>query len=140
MLSFGVYTGWDERSKELPKLLEATTSVPLREGIEFGFIVRVSKAKNEQLHYRIEHPDIPDDNGEPMPPFEGDVFVRTNQWDFYLGDTVWLPLNDKAGHWRMVLERKGTVVAEKTFIVEEEFHGERTLGEGRTFFKPRKRW
>ena len=140
MISYGVYTQWDERSKQLPKLVEPTTDIPLRENIEFGFIVKVKKAKNEKLAFTIYHPDIPDKDGKPMPPFTGDVFVGNNDWDFYLGDTIWLPLNDKVGHWRMTLEYKGKVVAEKTFIVDIEFHGERTLGEGRTYFKPKRRW
>jgi hypothetical protein len=140
MTSYGVYSQWEEKSKDLPKLIEATTDVPLRENIEFGFILNVKKAKNEQITYWIYHPGIPDEDGEPMAPFTGDVYIKNNTWNFYLGDTIWQPLETKAGHWRMAIEYQGKVIAEKTFIVEEEFRGERTLGEGRSFFKPKKRW
>jgi hypothetical protein len=140
MTSYGVYTGWDEGSTKLPKLVEPTTDIPLRENIEFGFIVNIKKAKNEKIRYCIYHPDIPDEHDRPMPPFEGEVYIKNNDWNFYLGDTVWLPLENKAGYWRMTLEYNNTVVAEKTFFVEEEFRGERTLGQGRTHFKPKKRW
>ncbi len=140
MISYGVYTQWDERSKALPKLIEATTDIPLREQIEFGFIVNVKKARNAKLTYCIYHPDIPDDSGQPMAPFDGDVYVANNDWNFYLGDTIWLPLENKAGHWRMTLSFDNQIIAEKTFIVDLELTGERSLGEGRSFFRPRKRY
>lgn len=140
MTSFGVYSQWDEKSKSLPKLVEATTDIPLREDIEFGFIVNIKKAKNELLTYCIYHPDIPDKNGKPLAPFTGEVYVKNNNWDFYLGDSVLQPLEKNVGHWRMTLSHRDKIIAEKTFIVEHEFRGERTLGEGRTFFKPKKRW
>ncbi|MDA7915534.1 DUF3859 domain-containing protein, partial [bacterium] len=43
------------------------------------------------------------------------VYIKTNDWDFYLGDTVWEPMHDKLGNWRMTLELDGKVVADKTF-------------------------
>ncbi len=140
MTSFGIYTQWDERSSALPKLIEPTTDIPCREDIEFGFIVNVKQAKNEQLTFTIFHPDIPDSEGAIRPPFTDVVYVRNNNWDFYLGDTIWLPIENKVGHWRMTLEHRGKVIAEKTFIVELELRGERTIGQARSFFKPRKRW
>ena len=46
------------------------------------------KAKGEKLHYCIYHPDIPDADGEVMPPFDGFEYVKDNDWHFYLGDLV----------------------------------------------------
>ena len=140
LLHHGIYTQWDEKSKQLPKLIEVTTDIPARENIEFGFIANFKKAKGLKFSYIIYHPDIPDEHGTILEPFTGDVYVRNNDWDFYLGDTLWQPLNTKLGHWRMVLELDGDILIEKTFIVDIEFKGERTLGHARNSFKPRKRW
>ena len=41
--------------------------------------------------------------------------MKSNDWDFYLGDTIWLPLEDKIGDWQMTLAFDGELVAEKTF-------------------------
>ena len=41
--------------------------------------------------------------------------MKTNDWDFYLGDTIWLPIEDKLGQWRMTLELDGEIIADKTF-------------------------
>ncbi|MGI9467443.1 MAG: DUF3859 domain-containing protein, partial [Rubripirellula sp.] len=53
--------------------------------------------------------------GKRRPPFDGMVYIKKNDWDFYLGDTIWEPINDKLGNWRMTLELDGKVVADKTF-------------------------
>lgn len=115
--TFGIYTQWDSDAKELPKVQEVTLRVPAHVDIEFGMVVNILKAKNQRLFYRIDHPGIRDDDGRVRDPFVGEVFIRTNDWDFYLGDTVWEPLDDKIGPWRMTLELGGKLVAEKTFDV-----------------------
>ncbi|GIU27828.1 DUF3859 domain-containing protein [Shewanella schlegeliana] len=119
----GIFTQWDEESNNLPRLLKSTMHVPAEIDIEFGFIAQIKKAKNQKLKYCIYHPDIPDDSGQVRLPFEGEVFVKSNDWKFYLGDTIWAPEHNKVGNWRMTLEIKGKVIAEKTFKVhlnEEE--------------------
>ncbi|QJR79748.1 DUF3859 domain-containing protein [Alteromonas pelagimontana] len=118
--SYGIYTQWDSQDKALPKVRQFTTTVPAKVDIEFGLIISIKKAKNKKIRYCIYHPDIPDKNGEPMPPFDGEEYIRSNDWNFYLGDTLWEPLHDKVGDWRMTLELEGEVIAEKTFSVEEE--------------------
>ena len=115
--TFGIYTTWDKESKDLPKITEIATIVPATIDIEFGFIVNIKWAKNQQLRYCIDHPGILDADGNRRPPFDGFVFVKTNDWDFYLGDTIWEPITDKLGDWRMTVELDGRVVAEKTFEV-----------------------
>ena len=117
MRSFGIYTGWDAKSKDLPKIREFTTEVPAILDIEFGFIVNIEGAKNQPLEYCIYHPNIPDERGNPRPPFDGTVYVPTNDWDFYLGDTVWEPIENKIGPWRMTLELKDEIIADKTFLL-----------------------
>lgn len=113
--SFGVYTKWDAGSKQLPKILEFTTRVHAIVDVEFGFVAQIKGAKNQLVQYCIYHPDIPDDAGRIRPPFDGEVYVRTNDWDFFLGDTIWEPVENKLGLWKMTLEMSGKVVAEKTF-------------------------
>jgi hypothetical protein len=40
---------------------------------------------------------------------------RVNDWNFYLGDTIWEPVADKLGTWRMTVESNGKIVADKSF-------------------------
>ena len=117
ILQAGLFSRWDEESPDLPKFLKATVHVPAEIDIEFGFIARIRKAKNRRLTYCIYHPHIPDQQGNIRPPFEGEVFVESNDWKFYLGDTIWAPEHDKVGKWRMTLSLGDKVVAEKTFNV-----------------------
>ena len=99
MRTYGIYTKWDSESKELPKIREITTRVPADLHIEFGFIIQVKGAKNQELYYCIDHPGILDSEGRRREPFDGTVYVKSNEWDFYLGDTIWEPIQDKIGNW-----------------------------------------
>lgn len=115
--TFGIHSRWDSNSKELPRLIDVTTDVPAEIDIEFGFVVNIKNAKNKEMHFCINHPGIRDSAGKRRSPFDGSVYVKTNDWDFYLGDTVWEPIDDKIGDWHMWLEIDGAVIAEKTFTV-----------------------
>jgi len=117
MRSYGIYSQWDSQSKDLPDLADVTTEIPARIDIEFGFVVNVKGAKNCELYFCIDHPGILDADGKRRPPFDGSVFVKTNDWHFFLGDTVWEPITDKLGPWRLWLELEDKIVAEKTFSV-----------------------
>lgn len=117
IIQAGIFSQWDDESDALPKFMKATVHVPAILDIEFGFVAQIKKAKNQKLRYCIYHPDIPDDKGNARPPFEGDVFVASNDWTFYLGDTIWAPEHNKVGKWRMTLALKDKVVADKTFHV-----------------------
>jgi hypothetical protein len=121
--SFGIYDHWDEKTKSLPKITKFTCDIPATLNVEFGFILNAKKAKGKKLNYSIYHPDIPDEQGQPMQPFRGEVYVRNNDWEFYLGDTLWTPIENKLGDWRMTIESEGKIVAEKTFSVLLE-HGD----------------
>lgn len=94
-----------------------TTRVPARVDIEFGFVVNIRRAKNRPIAYCIDHPGILDDEGRRRPPFEGTVYVETNDWDFFLGDTIWEPIADKLGTWQLSLKLDGLVIAEKSFEI-----------------------
>jgi len=117
--SYGIYSNWDAKTKTLPKIEEFTTQVPATIDIEFGFIINIKWAKNSEIDYCIDHPGILDDKGKRRAPFDGSVYVKTNDWDFYLGDTIWNPIKDKLGPWRMSVEMEGKVIAEKTFEIYE---------------------
>ncbi len=115
LISYGIYDGWDRNSKSLPQITDFRREVPARIGIEFGYVLNFKKAKGKLLSYCIEHPPFPDKHGEPAPPFTGEEYVRANDWSFYLGDTVWEPVEDKIGTWRLITELEGRVVADETF-------------------------
>jgi hypothetical protein len=121
--SFGIYDKWNEKSKDLPKITKFTTDVPAEIDIEFGFIINIKKGKGKKITFCIYHPNIPDKKGSVMPPFTDDVYIRDNDWSFYLGDTIWAPIENKVGDWRMTIEYDGQLLADKTFNVnlEEDF-------------------
>jgi hypothetical protein len=117
LYSFGEYQTWDRQSKSIPKILDITTEIEAEIGTEFGYVLRVKKAKGETLTFRIDHPPFKDDKGVLMPPFTGEQFIRTNDFEFYLGDCVWEPLEDKLGKWELTTWHEGKVVAQKTFVL-----------------------
>ena len=115
--SYGIYERWDSEDKALPKIKKFTLEVPAVVDIEFGLIVNIKGAKNQLLDFCIDHPGILDSEGLRRAPFDGSEYVKTNDWNFYLGDTIWLPLVDKLGPWRMTVELGGKTIAEKVFNV-----------------------
>lgn len=117
MTSYGIYSTWDSKSKQLPKILEFTTQVPAELDIEFGFTIKIKKAKGKKIRYCIYHPNITAEDGTVLEPFAGEEHIANNDWDFYLGDTIWPPLENKLGLWKMTIELSNNVVAEKTFTV-----------------------
>ena len=115
--TYGIYSMWESDAKDLPSFLESTTRIPAEIDIEFGLMINIKGGKNLQINCCIDHPGIIDDHGNTRPPFRDVVYVKTNDWDFYLGDTIWEPIEDKLGSWRMTLELQGVIVADKTFEV-----------------------
>lgn len=115
--SYGLYTAWDRESKLLPKIIKHTLEIPAELGVEFGFILSVKRGKGEILEYRIEHPPFTDDTGNVAPPFEGTYFVNSNDFQFFLGDTVWEPIEDKKGIWTLSVSYKEKEIAKKSFLL-----------------------
>jgi hypothetical protein len=113
--SFGRYTKWKRGSRELPKILEFTNTIDCLEGQEFGMILHITGGKGSKLDYRIIHPDFTDDNGNIEPDFTGTYLVNTNDYKFYIGDCIWLPLEDKCGTWIVQVEFERKIVAEEKF-------------------------
>ena len=104
----------------MPEVKDFTLEIPATPGAEFGYILQIKKGKGKQIHFTIEHPPFLDDNGEAAPPFTGDVYIRSNDWSFFLGDMVWEPVGDKCGDWRVIAELEGEVMADKTFRVRDD--------------------
>jgi hypothetical protein len=115
--SFGRYSKWERGSRELPKILEFTNIIKSEENVEFGMILHISSGKGSKLQYCIQHPPFKDAKGNVEPDFTGEYLVNTNNYKFYIGDCIWLPLEDKVGKWIVSVEFEGKVVAEKVFEV-----------------------
>ncbi len=117
MHSYGLYDGWDRESRELPNLIKITNEIETELGIEFGYILRIRNARNAQITFRIEHPPFKDSKGEIARPFEGELYVKTNDFRFFLGDTIWAPVEDKKGEWRLITWLEGQMIADKTLMM-----------------------
>ena len=117
IVSYGKYTYWDRDSKTLPELVELTTEVKAEIGVEFGMIVEIFQAKGRFLDFVIDHPPFTDENGEISPPFEGSYQIRNNPYAFFLGDTIWEPIEDKRGPWTMTVLMDGKELASKTIML-----------------------
>lgn len=129
MVSYGIYKEWDSRSKELPKIIDFTTKIPADEEIEFGYIVNIKKAKGEVIEFCIDHPGVKGKKGQILEPFTGEMHIGSNDWDFYLGDTIQLldPIDgfeSNIGKWRMTIQLGNKVISDKTFDVFARDEGE----------------
>ena len=117
MHSYGQYDGWDRDSKSLPNLVRITSEIEAELDVEFGYILRIRNARNAKITFRIDHPPFKGNEGEVVPPFEGELYVKTNDFRFFLGDTVWAPVEDKRGEWRLTTWLDGVKVAEKPLVL-----------------------
>jgi hypothetical protein len=117
MHSHGLYDGWDRESKDLPNLVKITTEIEAALEVEFGYILRIQHARNSKISFRIEHPPFKDAEGNISPSFDGELFVKTNDFRFFLGDTIWAPVEDKRGEWRLITWIDGEKVADKTLTL-----------------------
>jgi len=115
MYSYGEYETWDRESKAIPRIIAFKTEIDARIGTEFGYVLHIKNGKGEKLYFHIDHPPFKDENGNLQPPFTGEQFIGTNDFEFYLGDCIWEPLEDKLGTWEITTFYKGEVVAHKTF-------------------------
>ena len=115
--SYGRYSSWDRSSRALPKILEFTNTILSEEGNEFGMVLHITGGKGSKLNYRIIHPPFKDEKGKIEPDFTGTYLVNTNDYKFYIGDCIWLPVEDKVGDWIVEVEFEGKVVAAKRFEV-----------------------
>jgi hypothetical protein len=115
LYSYGIYSPWDKSSHHLPKLKKITTEIPVTPDVEFGYVLKIKGGKGEVLEFEINHPSFPDKNGNPAPPFMGKVVINSNDWSFFLGDTVWEPYHEKAGQWLLITQLQNKEIARKKF-------------------------
>jgi len=113
--NYGEYEPWDRESKAIPKIRNFATEIEAESGTEFGYVLRIKNGKGATLSFKIEHPPFTDESGSIMPPFTGEQFIRTNDFEFYLGDCVWDPPEDKMGIWELTTYFEGKIVAWKKF-------------------------
>ena len=116
--TYGIHSAWQSKSKALPQIKEFTTDIPAEIDIEFGLIINIKNARGGKIFYCIDHPGICDDKGQVRAAFTGEVQISNNNWDFYLGDTIWAPIEDKCGPWRMTITLNKQLIADKTFNVD----------------------
>ena len=115
--SCGLYTPLEKEGKELPKLVRFTDEIPCEPGVEFGYILHILKGRGMKLTYQIDHPPFFDSSGQIAQPFTGEEYVRSNDWKFFLGDTTWEPIEDKAGLWRIRSWLDGELIADRTLTL-----------------------
>ena len=119
MVSYGIYSQWESESKDLPVIQEFTNKIPARLGIEFGYILNIKKGRGQLLQYRIDHPPFNNSVGESAGPFLGEIFIRSSDFNFFLGDTVWEPIAEKCGKWTLTTYWQDNIIAEKTLELVE---------------------
>lgn len=115
--SYGQYTVWDKKSKDLPKIIKFTTEITAKLGNEFGLILRIRKGKGVQLDFCISHPPFTDKDGEIAPDFTGKQLVTSNDYYFFIGDSIWEPIEDKKGTWEIQVSHNNQLLVKKSFNI-----------------------
>jgi hypothetical protein len=113
MVSFGLYEPFNR--KKLPRLIQFTKEIPVDLDHEFGYILRIRGGKSLKLKFKIDHPEFRDEKGQKAAPFTGEEIINKNDYQFFLGDTFWEPLHNKAGFWELTTWIDGKEVARKGF-------------------------
>ncbi|TLX74952.1 DUF3859 domain-containing protein [Labilibacter sediminis] len=117
LYSYGIYSRWNRNDKDLPKLIKITNEIPLELDIEFGYVIRIKGAKGKRIQFEIDHPNFTDENGKVIPPFTGEYFVKSNDYEFFLGDTIWAPIHDKKGEWKLTTWLDGKILYQKSLYI-----------------------
>ena len=117
VISYGRYSKWERGSKKLPTVLEFTNTIKAYEGNEFGMILRIIRGKGTKLTYCIKYPSFLNRDGIKAPDYIGEYFVNSNDFQFYIGDCIWLPIEDKIGTWEVIVFHEVKTVASKSFLI-----------------------
>jgi hypothetical protein len=115
--SFGRYSKWERGSKHLPKIIEFTQIIEATEGNEFGLVLSIEGGKGMKLEYIVKHPPFKNDTAMIEPDFTSDYYVNSNHNEFYIGDCIGLPVEDKVGIWNIIVYHKDQEIAAQTFEV-----------------------
>lgn len=114
LINYGRYSEWDGENSNLPKFIELTDQIETQLGVEFGMIVEIRKARGRYLDFEIDHPPFKDADGNTEPVFRDTFRVKHNPFQFFLGDTVWAPIEDKKGYWKLSILLENEVLITKT--------------------------
>jgi hypothetical protein len=114
---YGIYRGWDRKARHLPTLVRFARTIPAQLDIEFGYVLHICGGRGKKIDYCIEHPPFTSSNGTIAPPFCGSLFITSNSYDFFLGDSLWEPLHDKTGTWRLITRIDTAIVADESFEI-----------------------
>jgi hypothetical protein len=115
--SYGLYTQWRSSSRELPKIIEFTNVIRAYAGNEFGMILRIRKGKGVKLDYYVKRQLLKDGSNIIENDFTGEHIIRSNDYKFFVGDSIDHPVEDKIGNWIISIYSEGILLAEKTFSV-----------------------
>ncbi|MEO0514830.1 MAG: DUF3859 domain-containing protein [Planctomycetota bacterium] len=117
-VSYGLYDRFEAEGKGLPRVREFTSAVPAVVGQEFGFVIKIKHGRGLRIDFEIDHPRILHrETGDVMEPFRGEVFVRDSDFDFFLGDALWEPIEQMIGEWTLSTKLDGKLVNRRTFEV-----------------------
>ena len=116
--SYGLYEAWTSGQKHLPILQQFTNLIPATIGIEFGMIVNIQHGRGHKLDWKMEHPPfVNQQTGRVEPAFHGQEHIPNNNYDFFLGDTVWQPWQDKCGPWTLTISHRKQQLAQHSFLL-----------------------
>ncbi len=120
IISYGEYASWVRDSEALPKFKECKLAIEAKLGVEFGMIVEIRKAKGRYLDFEIDHPPFTDGQGNIVAPFRDTFRVKHNPFRFFLGDTIWEPVEDKLGDWKLSILLDEKVLITKTIRLVQD--------------------
>ncbi len=116
IISYGLYSNWEDMSRKIPDISKFSTHIPAIEGNEFGITLKIKGGKGAKITYRIKYPSPKDINKESDTYYTGDQIISSNDYTFYVGDCVKEPVAEKTGIWTI------TVLYKKRIIAAKEFH------------------
>jgi len=113
IISYGRYSRWNDDSRTFPELEELTSEIVTGLDVEFGMVIEIQHGKGRYLEYTIHHPPFRDQSGNITPSFKGEYQIKANPYRFFLGDTIWEPVEDKRGIWEFIIKIDQKQVASK---------------------------
>ncbi len=115
--SYGIYGAWVDRKGQIPKVIQHTKNIPAKLDTEFGYVLKIIGGRGQRIDFLIEHPPFKNQKGDVTPPFKGEEYIKGNEFLFFLGDSIWEPVEDKKGCWRLVAKINGQIIADMSFTV-----------------------
>lgn len=115
--SYGTYDQWNRDSGDIPKITKIDDRVIMHPDVEFGLVLSIKGGKGIKLDFRVIHPKFDDPQGNPAGDFVGEHYINSNDWKFFLGDTVWEPYVTKLGKWRFIIKHDKNIIVDKTLVL-----------------------